>query len=138
MTIYCNSEGVIYDVGENTTGDNTLIRYEVDDKDNPFATWKKGKILCYKVRVQDNHIVMMTPAVDSRLIRNFENTQAYKFTKTAYINDTEITFYDVPQGNVTVFIDGYSGNYEVVRIQNRLTVKFEPMKKATDVTINII
>lgn len=135
MTIYCNSEGVIYDVGENTTGDNTLIRYEVDDKDNPFATWKKGKILCYKVRVQDNHIVMMTPAVDSRLIRNFENTQAYKFTKTAYIDDTECIFEGVPQGNVTVYC---SVPHTVEKQDGRVVVKFEPLEEVIEITISIL
>lgn len=135
MTIYCNSEGVIYDVGENTTGDNTLIRYEVDDKDNPFATWKKGKILCYKVRVQDNHIVMMTPAVDSRLIRNFENTQAYKFTKTAYIDDTECIFENIPAGNVTVYC---SVPHTVEKQDGRVVVKFEALTEVIEITISIL
>lgn len=59
-------------------------------------------------------------------------------SKTAYIDDTEVTFYEVPTGNVTVYIGGYSGNYTVNRVQDRLTVEFEPLTEATEVTINII
>ncbi len=137
MKIYVNAEGVIYDVGENITGDTSLSEIEINDNGNPFSGWSKGKICCYKVAVQDGIVTMMTLAVDSRIIRNFDAVSPKTFTKTAYTGDTEITFYDVPDGNVSVFIGGYSGNYSVNRIQDRLTVSFEPLADQTDITISI-
>ena len=61
----------------------------------------------------------------------------YTDTKTAYYGETEKTFYDVPAGNVTVFIGGYSGSYSVERIENRLTVRFDAITKQADVTISV-
>ncbi len=61
----------------------------------------------------------------------------YTATKTAYTGDTEITFYDVPSGNVSVYINGYLGNYAVNRIQDRLTVSFDALEDQTDITISI-
>lgn len=60
------------------------------------------------------------------------------FTKTAYIDDTECTFYGVPEGNVSVFMDGQICNCKTNRIQNRLTVEFEALTESTEITINII
>ena len=135
MKIYLNEDGEIYDVGSNTTGEDLT---EVEVTDGTFDGWSKGKMLCYKVQVVDGVVVMMTPCVDSRLIRNFDNTQPFKMSKTAYIDDTSVTFYEVPTGNVTVYIGGYSGNYTVNRVQDRLTVEFEPLEEVTEVTINVI
>ena len=61
----------------------------------------------------------------------------YTDTKTAYYGDTSITFYDAPQGNVSVFFDGYNGAYSVSRVENRLSVSFDALNKQTQVTISI-
>lgn len=61
----------------------------------------------------------------------------YTDTKTAYYGDTSITFYDAPQGNVSVFFDGYNGAYSVSRVENRLSVSFDTLDKQTQVTISI-
>lgn len=62
----------------------------------------------------------------------------YTDTKTAYYGDTSITFYDAPQGNVSVFFDGYNGAYSVSRVENRLSVSFDALDKQTQVTISIM
>lgn len=59
----------------------------------------------------------------------------YKETKTAYIGDTEITFYDVPEGNVTVFFDK---PYTMEKVENRITVSFEELEEVTEITISIL
>ena len=60
----------------------------------------------------------------------------YTETKTAYIGDTEITFYDVPEnGNVTVF---FNASYNMERIGNKITLTFEPLNNITDITISIL
>lgn len=135
MKVYVNSEGIIYDVGENTTGDDTLTELEINDNRNPFAGWSKGKICCYRVAVQDGTVIEYAPAVDSRIIRNFDAVSPKTFTKTAYIEDTECIFTDVPQGNMTVYCPV---NYTVERMDGRVTVYFEPLEEVTEITISII
>lgn len=56
-------------------------------------------------------------------------------SKTAYIDDTEITFTDVPQGNTSVYMDT---PHTYVRDGDRVTVKFEPLEEVTEVTISIV
>ena len=139
MNRYVNDKGEIH----STTPDPTLTEIEVTD--GSFDGWSDAKICCYKVKVDNGNVTMMTPYVDSRLIEHIDQlgkqTEAitpWTASKTAYIDDTSITFYEVPTGNVTVYIGGYSGNYTVNRVQDRLTVEFEPLEEVTEVTISII
>lgn len=91
----------------------------------------------YEVWEYDEAQIPMSefPAVASQIICTITPWTA---SKTAYIDDTSVTFYEVPTGNVTVYIGGYSGNYTVNRVQDRLTVEFEPLEEVTEVTISII
>ena len=75
-----------------------------------------------KVDDTANKVVQITPYTDS---------------KQAYYGDTEVTFYDAPQGNVSVFIDGYNGGYSVSRVEGRLLVSFDALDKQTTVSISI-
>lgn len=59
----------------------------------------------------------------------------YTETKTAYIGDTEITFYDVPEGNVTIFFDK---PYTMEKVADRITLTFEELEEVADITISII
>ena len=62
----------------------------------------------------------------------------YTETKTAYFGETEKTFYDVPQGNISVFFSNDVGRwYDVKRINNRLTISFDALTEQTDITIMI-
>lgn len=62
----------------------------------------------------------------------------YTAVKTTYYGDTEVTFYDVPQGKVSVYIDDCLMDYSVSRIENRLIVSFEPLEVAsTQITISV-
>lgn len=56
-------------------------------------------------------------------------------SKLAYIDDTEVTFTDVPQGSMSVYMDT-PHTYE--RDGDRVVVKFEPLEEVTEVTINVI
>lgn len=58
----------------------------------------------------------------------------YKETKTAYIEDTEITFDGVPTGNLTVFFDG---DYEAERQADRVVIHFEALEEVKEITIMI-
>ena len=61
----------------------------------------------------------------------------YTETKTAYYLEKEKTFYDVPNGNLTVYFDNYNGSYSVSRIANRVTVSFDTLTESTNITISV-
>jgi len=140
MLIFENENLEIHDV--NTTSDPTLTPIEVTD--GTFDGWSVAKICCYRAQVQDGNVVMLTPYVDSRLIehidqlgKQIESVTPYKETKTAYYGESEKTFYDVPDGNVSVFFDRYNGAYSVNRVGNRLIVSFNTLERETNITISI-
>lgn len=70
------------------------------------------------------------------------NVTPTTYTKTAYIGDTEVSFADVPFGNLTVYInntDGYYPDYKVSRNNGYVTIVFDaPLLYATNVTISIV
>ena len=73
-------------------------------------------------------------AVNSKV----NNITPYEQTKTAYYGENEKVFYGVPSGNVSVFFDNYNGEYEVSRIEDRLTISFpERLKDMTNITVMI-
>ena len=59
----------------------------------------------------------------------------YTQTKTAYIGDTEITFYTDVTGNLTVY---FPYEYTVERLTDRIIITFEPLEEVTDITISIL
>ena len=58
------------------------------------------------------------------------------FTKTAYIDDTEVVFTNVPQGNLSVYADNLA--YRVERTSNTVRISFEALNEAKNITISII
>ena len=56
-------------------------------------------------------------------------------SKTAYIDDTECIFTEVPTGNMTVYC---SVPHTVERDGDRVVVRFEPLEEVIEVTISII
>ena len=65
----------------------------------------------------------------------------YTATQTAYIDDTEIIFEGIKEGNLSVYVKDSEGNYPdytVERAGDRVTVRFEPLENETTVTISII
>ncbi len=67
--------------------------------------------------------------------QNVTDITPYTMTKTAYIDDTECIFNDVPSGNVSAYI---GVPHTVERDGDRVTVHFEPLEKVIEVTISII
>lgn len=59
----------------------------------------------------------------------------YKATKQAYIGDTQITFTDVPEGNLTVY---FPYEYTVERMADRIIVSFKELEEVTEITISIL
>lgn len=138
MLIFVNDRGEIHDV--NTTTDPKLTPIEVTD--GSLDDMSEALICCYKVTVVDGVVTMRTPYVPSTVLESIDRlgkmTEAItlkQFTKTAYIEDTEVVFTDVPTGNMTVYC---SVPHTVERDGDRVTVKFEPLEEVTEVTISII
>lgn len=72
--------------------------------------------------------------------QSISNITPYTETKTAYLGDTEITFNDVPEGNLAVFVRDENGNYPdytVERNADMIVVYFEPLDYITTITISI-
>ena len=61
----------------------------------------------------------------------------YTDTKTAYFNESEKTFYNVPEGNISVFFDNYNGEYSISRVADRVTVSFDTLAQETTITISV-
>lgn len=61
----------------------------------------------------------------------------YKETKTVYYGESEKVFYDVPQGNITVFWDNYAGDYAIERIADRIVVSFDALTDNATISIMI-
>ena len=61
----------------------------------------------------------------------------YTETKTAYYGESEKTFYNIPDGNITVLFDNYNGSYSVKRTIDRVTVSFDTLTGATSITISV-
>ncbi len=59
----------------------------------------------------------------------------YTETQIGYYGETEKTFYNVPEGNVTVF--GLK-EYSLDRISDRLTITFDALSEQTEITISIL
>ena len=70
--------------------------------------------------------------------QNIEEVTPYTKSLRAYYRETEKVFYNVPEGNVTVFFDNYSGAYSVKRIEDRLIVSFDALEQETKITISIM
>lgn len=71
----------------------------------------------------------------SALNRRVNEITPYEQTKTAYYGETEKVFYNVPDGNVTVFCDVEN---TFSRIEDRLIVKFaERLSDTVEITISV-
>ncbi len=69
--------------------------------------------------------------------QSISNVTPYTETKTAYIGDTEISFDNVPSGNLSVFADNIS-EYRTDRVGSTLNIDFiKPLEEVTEVTISI-
>lgn len=61
----------------------------------------------------------------------------YTDTQTAYYGESGKNFYDVPEGNITVFWDNYAGDYSVQRVDGGVNVSFDTLTVA-EATISIM
>jgi hypothetical protein len=74
-------------------------------------------------------------AGNEKIQAQIESITPYKETKTAYIGDTDVTFYTDVTGNLTVY---FPYEYTVERLTDRIIITFEPLEEVTDITISIL
>lgn len=76
------------------------------------------------------------------LAGQIEDLTPYTVAKTAYIEDTEIAFTDIPDGTMSVSVKDTEGNYPnytTERTSDKVTIHFsEPLSKVTTVTISVL
>ena len=72
-------------------------------------------------------------AVNSRVTQ----ITPYEQSKVGYYGEIEKVFYGVPSGNISVFFDNYNGEYEISRVEDRLTIKFPSLEKQTNISIMV-
>ena len=144
MILYVDSENKVRAV--NSTTDTSLTPLYVDENNEqfPFKGWSIAKICCYMVNVTDGVVTMWTPYVDSRMLESIdamghslESAMPYKVTKTAYIDDTEVVFNNVPYGAISVALSNPSIDFTVTYDSGNVVVEFAPLEEVTKVTLTI-
>jgi hypothetical protein len=144
MIRYVDNESKVRAV--DTTTDTSLTPLYVDETADlfPFKGWRVAKICCYKVTVVDGIVTMMTPYVDSRCLEfvdqmghSIDDITPYTETKKAYYNESEKTFYGVPDGNISVLFSNYNGDHKVSRVADRVIVSFAKLTDTTNITIEV-
>lgn len=87
------------------------------------------------IQAQKNSIPVTQKADTTvTLAQNIESITPYTETKTAYIDDTSITFTEVPEGNMLIFCPM---DYTAERHGNTVLITFEPLAEIIDITIMI-
>lgn len=85
------------------------------------------------IQAQKNQVVNTAKTDDNS--NNIKTLTPYTITKIGYYGETEKTFYNVPEGNVTVY--GLRNYYNMSRISDRLTLTFDALTEQTNITISI-
>lgn len=84
-----------------------------------------------------NTINDLVQRIDNYANSRIDKITPYKVTKTAYIDDTEITFTDVPAGNMTIYTDKVI-DYQISRESGYVTISFSPLEDITKITLSIL
>ena len=85
-----------------------------------------------------NNSKFYTDADIAGVRKNIGDITPYTETKEAYIDDTEITFKDIPEGDMTVFVSDPAIEYSVTRENSYVTVVFTaPLEEVIEVTISV-
>lgn len=85
------------------------------------------------IQAQKNQVVNTAKTDDNS--NSIKSLTPYTETQIGYYGETEKTFYNVPEGNVTVF--GLK-EYSLDRISDRLTITFDALSEQTEITISIL
>ena len=97
------------------------INARLDNLQESFIQAQKNQVpITAKVDDSANQVKAITP---------------YTETKIGYFGETEKTFYNVPDGNVTIY--GLA-EYTLDRISGNITLTFDALTEETNITISIL
>lgn len=97
------------------------LEKQVDNLNKAFLQAQRNQVpITAKVDDSANQVKAITP---------------YTETQIGYYGETEKTFYNVPDGNVTVY--GLK-NYTMTKIADRLIFVFSALTEQTEITISIL
>lgn len=138
-----------------TLNTDEITVYNDEDEVSGIYTGYSSRIALY-VLADNNHVSVelenaniqaqidaLTASVSAQqteidsLSDSVEELTPYTETKTAYYNESEKTFYNVPEGNISVFFDNYNGDYSISRVADRVTVSFDTLTEQTNITISV-
>ena len=85
------------------------------------------------IQAQANQVINTAKTDDNA--NKVDAITPYTETKIGYFGETEKTFYNVPDGNVTVY--GLT-EYTMDRVANNITLTFDALTKETEITISIL
>ena len=104
--------------------------YSVAEDEIVYPQWTNAPIQPSSIDILNKRINKLSNRVD--------DITPYEETKKAYYGEIETTFYNVPQGNVSIFFSNYKGDYDVNRISDRIVVTFSNrLEESTEITIMI-
>lgn len=104
--------------------------YSVEQDNIELPTWTNEPIKPSAIDRLNSRISQVSSQVSA--------ITPYEETKKAYYNEIEKVFYNVPIGNITIFFDNYTGEYEVKRVSDRLTITFpNRLTDATNITVMV-
>ena len=86
-------------------------------------------------KIDDNKFYQQADIDGAR--QNINEITPYTETKIGYYGETYKTFYDVPDGKVTVYFDNYQGDCVINRSSKNIMVSFEALTVQTNITISI-
>ena len=85
------------------------------------------------IQAQRNQVPITTKVDDSA--NQVKTLTPYTETKIGYYGETEKTFYNVPDGNVTVY--GLT-EYTMDRVSDNITLAFDALTEQKNITISIL
>lgn len=79
---------------------------------------------------------MYTDADINGTRQSVANITPITLTKTAYIDDTEVVFTNVPKGNLSVYAENLA--YRIERTADMVRISFEALSEMKNITISIL
>ena len=73
--------------------------------------------------------------------QGISNVTPTTYTKTAYIGDTEVTFDNIPSGQITVHAEDSEGHFPIFDMDKSgsvLTIYFEPLQNVATFTVSVL
>lgn len=97
------------------------LEARLDNLQNAFIQSQRNQVpITGKVDDTANKVTEITPT---------------KLTKRAYIDDTSVTFENVPSGDMTVYCPV---DYTATRIDDRVVIAFDALNEAITISISIV